>query len=69
MLAAAGQRILGTAATRGIEMREFQIDPYGLTPRLLYRRAIPRMSLVAGRLLQEQAEEAFELFIQGLELL
>ena len=69
MLAAAGQRILGTAATRGIEMREFQIDPYGLTPRLLSRRAIPRMSLVAGRLLQEQAEEAFELFIQGLELL
>jgi hypothetical protein len=36
---------------------------------LMSRRAIPRMSLVAGRLLQEQAEEAFELFIQGLELL
>ena len=69
MLAQAGQTILGDAATRGIEMREFQVDPFGLTPRLMSRRAIPRMSLVAGRLLQEQAEEAFELFIQGLKLL
>ena len=68
MCASAAERLLGQAAILAIEIREFQIDPYGLTPRFISRRCIPRDSLVGGRLFQDEAETAFECFMDGLRM-
>lgn len=69
MFANVSHRLLGEAALRGIALREMEIDPFALTPRILCREMLPRNSVVAGRLLQERAETAFEDFLQGLRRL
>ena len=69
MFANVSYRLLGEAALRGISLREMEIDPFGLTPRILCREMIPRNSFVSGRLLQERAETAFEAFLEGLRRL
>ena len=69
MCASAAERLLGQAAYLALEIREFQIDPYGWTPRFISRRCIPRDSLVGGHLLQDEAEAAFMCFMDGLRML
>ena len=69
LLANSAEKFLGDSATKGMSMRELRIDPFGLTPRIRCDHKIPRMSVASGRLLQEEAEELFELFIQGLQRL
>jgi len=67
MWANVSHKLLGASALRGIEWREFQVDPCGLTPRVITRRRLPADAIASCRAMQEEAELALRTFREGLE--